>query len=285
MGDVQTIAFERHLEQKKALQPSTVSAYLKGVHTFSRWLNQVGLSARSVEASDITRYLEVRKATPSYRNFVLGALRVWYDYLNEVGQISHNPARELKRSALVTKLENNNVLTTEEVRRLREVVVSHSRSFERARNTAIVSLLLDGGLSTQELCSLNDADIDDQGDHFVMLVRGIKGKQRSVVLKGEAQQALRGWLDERMNIVRYIDGLHQQPTFWEVTEVAELRVLVINRPSKDSLWPIPAHRKKGWPLTDQGVRFMLKHFAKLAGIEKNVTPQLLKRTFAQQNSS
>jgi site-specific recombinase XerD len=281
MDDPYIVSFECHLEKEKGRQPSTVKAYLKAVRAFQGWLGQTGLAACSVEAADITSYLEARKAKPSYRNFILGALRVWYDYLGEIGQVDHNPARELERSVSRAKLEGKDELSTEEAQQLREAVVHHSRPFERARNRAIVSLLLDAGLSTQELCGLKDADIDDQGERVAVLLRGVKSKERSVVLEGEAQQALQEWLDERAAIARYVDGLHQQLTFWEVIEVTEVIVPPVKRPPKAFLWSIPANRKKGWPLTDQGLRFMLKHFAKLAEIEKNVTPRLLRKTFAR----
>ncbi len=286
MDPADVISFEYYLEQQKPQQPSTVKAYLKAVRAFQGWLGQQSMAAGSVEAADITSYLEALKASLSYRNFILGALRVWYDYLSEIGQVAHNPARELKRSVSESKPEGKDILSGDEARRLREAVVHHSRPFERARNRAIVALLIDAGLSTQELCGLKDADIDDQGEHLVVLVRGVKGKQRGVVLEGEAQQALQEWLDERAAIARYVDGLHQQWTFWEAMKVVELIVLPVRRPPKAFLWSIPANRKKGWPLTDQGVRFMLKHFAKLAGIkrgkrETKVTPQLLKKTFTR----
>jgi site-specific recombinase XerD len=286
MEDGYVISFERYLEQGKSRQPSTVKAYLKAVRAFKGWLGQKGLATNSVEAAVITSYLAALKASLSYRNFILGALRVWYDYLGELGQVDHNPARELKRSVSQTKAEGRDTLSADEAQRLREAVVHHSRPFERARNRAIVSLLLDAGLSTQELCGLKDADINDQDERLVVLLRGVKGKQRRVILEGEAQQVLQEWRDERAAIARYIDGLHQQWTFWEVTKVVELTVLPVKRPPKAFLWSIPANRKKGWPLTDQGVRFMLKHFAELAGIkrrktERQVTPQLLKKTFAK----
>jgi site-specific recombinase XerD len=283
MDDAYAVSFERYLEQEKPRQPGTVKAYLKAVRAFQGWLGQTGLATDSVEATDITSYLEAQKASPSYRNFVLGALRVWYDYLGEVGQVRHNPARELKRSFSQAKLEGRDTLSADEAQRLRKTVVQHSRSFERARNRAIVALLLDAGLSTQELCGLKDADIDNQGERFVVLVHGVKGKQRSVILKGEARQALQEWLDERAAIVGYIEEWHEKSSFWEVMEVPENIAPIINRPPRGNLWPIPANRKKGWPLTDQGLRFMLKHFARLAGIDKKVTPQLLRKTFARRS--
>lgn len=290
MDDAYAVSFERYLEQEKPRQPSTVRAYLKAVRAFQSWLSQTGLAAGSVEAADITSYLEARKATPSYRNFIIGALRVWYDYLGEIGQVDHNPARELERSVSQTKLEGRDILSVDEAQRLRKAVVHHSRPFERARNRAIVALLLDVGLSTQELCGLKDADINDQGERLVVLLRGVKGKERSVVLEGEAQQALQEWLDERVTIVGYISGWHEKVSFWGVMEVLENTAPIINRPPRENLWPIPANRKKGWPLTDQGVRFMLKRFAELAGIkrrktERKVTPQLLKKTFTKRKSN
>lgn len=285
MDDGYVTSFERYLEQGKPRQPSTVKAYLKAVRAFQGWLSQKGLATGSLEAADITSYLEALNASPSYRNFILGALRVWYDYLSELGQADHNPARQLKRSASQAKAEDRSVLTADEAQRLREAVVHHSRPFERARNRAIVALLLDAGLSTQELCGLQDADIDHQGELLVVLLRGVKGKRQRVVLEGEAQQALQEWLDERAAIARYVDGLYQQRNFWEATKVVEPIVLPVKRPPKEFLWSIPANRKKGWPLTDQGLRFMLKHFAELAGIDKNVTPQLLRKTFARRTST
>ncbi len=280
MSDANNISFERYLQQGKPRQPSTVKAYLKAVRAFQGWLSQTGLAAGGVEAADITNYLEARKAALSYRNSVLAALRVWYDYLGEVGQVRHNPARELKRSVSRPKPEGGDILGADEIQQLCEAVVQHSRSFEQARNLALLSLLVDAALSTQEVCRLERNDVDEGEDPCILRVRGVKGKARSVVLGAETDRALRGWLNERRTISEHVEGLYQQPDFAETLDLPPDVMPPAGRPPRKPLWQIPANRKKGWPLTDQGLRFMLKHFAKLAGIDKNVTPRLLRKTFA-----
>ncbi len=163
--------------------------------------------------------MEARKAALSYHNSVPTALKVWYDYLSEVGQVRHNPARELKRSVSRPKSEGGDILGADEVQRLCEAVVQHSRSFEQARNLAFFLLLLNVRLSTQEVCGLERNDVDERGDPCILRVRGVKGKERSVVLRAETNRALRGWLDERRTISEHVEGLYQQPDFAETMDL------------------------------------------------------------------
>lgn len=284
MNDADLASFEHYLKHQKPRQPSTVRAYSKAVQRFGTWLDSKSSAVERAEAADITEFLAAIGATPRYRNFVLGALRIWYDYLMDTGQTCCSPARELKRNALPTKQEIDELedgLSEDDLRRLHEAVIRYSRPFERSRNRAILSLFVDVGLTTQELCGLKDADLTDHGELTFVHLHGVKGKGRIVMLEGEALDGLRAWLDERKPIEKSVDVLHAQFSFWELEGALDLRGVVVKRPPQGVLWPVPVGRKHGWPLTDQGLRAMLRRFGRLAKIDKRVTPRLLRRAFAE----
>ncbi len=115
------------------------------------------------------------------------------------------------------------------------------------RDIAVMELLFATGMRISELCSLKPSDIDLESNNILIYGKG--AKERIIQLgNGEVISAL----------VQY------RETFREDIEVCGY--FFVNRLQ---------HK-----LSDQSVRFMINHYAELAGITQHITPHMFRHSFA-----
>jgi integrase/recombinase XerD len=113
----------------------------------------------------------------------------------------------------------------------------------KLRNKVILALLYSSGLRVSELVSLKVDDVEP-GDRTIR-IRGKGEKDRIVLFNEETRLLIENYLDIRVNQGEY---------------------LFLNR--------------FGNPLTTRYIQMMIKNYAKLAGINKKVTPHILRHSFA-----
>jgi len=113
------------------------------------------------------------------------------------------------------------------------------------RDKAILELLFSTGLRVSELCSLN-VDIDLKKDE--MPIRGKGEKVRVVFLSQEAKDAVAEYLKNRKDM-------------------------------EEALF-ISLGLKKGKRLDSRSIQRLVKYYAIKAGITKNVTPHVIRHSFA-----
>lgn len=122
------------------------------------------------------------------------------------------------------------------------------RKFTKARNKTILTILYSSGLRISELLNLHISDIDFNGR--TMRIRG-KGEKDRIVLFDETANEI---------ILNYI----------------EIRNLDETRKNNDLL----ILNKNSTHLSSRYVELMIKEYAKKAGINKKVTPHILRHSFA-----
>ena len=260
-------SFAVYLEVEKGRSPTTIKAYLGDIRRFRVWLdvetaeNGIAPSWEEVTDRHVRAYLasfsrDDSKASPRYVRRMVSSLRTWFDYLIEVEKVElTNPARSVAKPKLPKR--HANALTATEVTQLIQAARDYSQRAEQVRNWTAVAFLYGTGLRISEFVDMKEDDIRRK-DGLPASVRVIgKGdKERRVPLSAEASAALHQWLKER----RYL--------------LAELP------PGSDSeyIWLIPTGFKRGKRWGAQGVRKMLKTYAPLAGIRKNVYPHMLRHT-------
>lgn len=115
------------------------------------------------------------------------------------------------------------------------------------RDIAVMELLFATGMRISELCSLKPSDIDLESNNILIYGKGAK----------ERMIQLGNW-EVISALVQY------QETFREDIEVCGY--FFVNR-----------LRNK---LSDQSVRFMINHYAELAGITQHITPHMFRHSFA-----
>ncbi len=132
-------------------------------------------------------------------------------------------------------------LTDTETKRMIEI------ASRRNRENAIIQMFVYTGIRISELCSLNVEDVDLE--ERVVLVRSGKGdKDRMVIMSSSCADAVRRYISTRPDAK---DGTH---------------ALFLSR--------------NGRRLEPTSVQRMVKRIATDAGIEKHVTPHVLRHTFA-----
>lgn len=178
------------------------------------------------------------------QNYYMIAVRMFLKYLMKRGVTSLAPdAIEL------AKVGDRDIdhLSVSEL--LRIIESAEGNDIKTVRDRAILELLFSTGLRVSELCSLN-RDIDLDKDE--MSIRGKGDKVRVVFFSDDAKHMVRKYLNQRSDM--------SEPLFISLSH---------NKDEHDT------HR-----LTSRSVERIVKYYATKAGVTKNVTPHVLRHSFA-----
>lgn len=243
-------SWARHLRAKNRSQ-GTIDSYRADVGHFRQFLGAdvENATARQIEdflASDLDRGLAPATVARRYRS-----LQQLYRWLEIEGEIDVNPMANMDPPAV--PVQPPEVLTADELKALlaacrdRAGAGDNGRSgpFESRRDTAMVLLLVTTGIRAAELIGLRVDDVHFNVETFRVLGKG--GRERNVTLLPQPAEAL-----DRYLRVRRKHPAHDLPNLWL--------------------------GEKG-PLTDSGLRQMLKRRSDAAGI-RHVNPHLFRHTFA-----
>jgi site-specific recombinase XerD len=200
--------FESFLRQQDR-SPETVSAYTRDIRGFAVWFqstNQEELTPNLLTNTDVKQYkyyLLKQEAAPNTINRKLIAIRNYCKWAKYAGKIDFDPTAEIKpikqqelSPKWLGKKEQYAILRT-----LERNIHSSKTSLQKQnaiRDKAIVTILLQTGLRTAELCDLKISDISISDRKGNVAVRHGKGlKARNVPLNEIGRNALRDWLKIR----------------------------------------------------------------------------------------
>ena len=133
-------------------------------------------------------------AAPATINRSLASLRGYCQWATTAHLLAENPAVDIEDVPIDPLAPRS--LPTEAVDALLRVARSEQHSLLRARNEALLALLIYAGLRVQEACDLQVRDLD-LGGGTVTVRSGKAGKARRVPLHTDAQRLLRRYLDIR----------------------------------------------------------------------------------------
>lgn len=237
--------FLAYIASEKGLSPNTIEAYRRDIEAFIVFLTSCKIADFiGVRAEHIIAFManlkEKEYATATLCR-TLVAIKVLFRFLQREGIVAFNVALYLQTPKLWQLIPE--VLTCEEV----DALLSQPdiSTLIGARDKAIIEVLYGSGLRVSELCSLNLHSMDD---HFVR-VMGKGSKERMVPIGRKAIEAVDHYLHYSENFKQEGD----RPLF--VT-------------------------KNGKRLDRIAVWRMIKHYAKQAGILKNISPHTLRHSFA-----
>ena len=256
MSDTKQQALDSHHLQpfldslwlESGLSQNTVEAYKRDLVSFSAWLAKSDIDLAAATRQDILRYQSVRmregrKVRSEAR--LLSSLRRFYRYLCREEVRDSDPTAQIESPRLGKPIPSS--LTEAEVESLLlqpDVTVALG-----LRDRTMLEVLYATGLRVSELVSLTFEQLNmRQG-----LIRCIgKGNKERLVPLGEV--AL-DWLQDYL---------------------LESRPLLLNGQLSDDLFP--TQRGKG--MTRQAFWYLIKRYAKLAEIEKALSPHTLRHAFA-----
>ncbi len=245
-------AFGAHLEIERNLSYHTKRNYLADLKQFQGFLSQRGISTiDAIDQTAIRAFLavlyrkKIKKVTMSRK---VASLRAFFRFLLREGKIKYNPAEMIQAPKADKYLPT--FLSIDEVLAL--LGVAFGGDALGVRDRAIMELFYSAGVRIGELTGLNTGDIDFP--RGLMKVRG-KGKKERIVPVGEpALKALENYLAIRGEFVR-----NSEESFLETP-------LFLSR--------------LGTRLTPRSVRRLVDKYVLQSGINRKISPHVLRHTFA-----
>ena len=244
-------------DQDKSEQ--TVKAYMADLRSFSRWFQQT--TGESLNLEDVTpmEIIDYRNAMldwgkkPSTINRSLISISSFCQWAQQNDLILSNPAEGI-RSVAEEPLAPRALERKEQLGLLRAV-----RKSGNLRDLAIITMLLHTGMRVGELCNLRVSDIRISTSSNMITVREGKGtKRRNIPLNSTVIRVLKDFLESfsRDDQVTLITGPN---------------------PEKERFL---FYGQKRMPLTDRGVRYIIKKYAYNAKIE-HLSPHVFRHTCAK----
>ncbi|MFA6599725.1 MAG: tyrosine recombinase XerC [Candidatus Omnitrophota bacterium] len=239
-------AFLEFLSAEKEASGHTTKNYHVDLREFCETLGAKEVA--EIGPLDIRAFLAVLKERAYSKSSIsrkLACLRSFFKYLVRENVLKASPAAHIASPKRDKRLPR--FLDLNEVTSLLEA--PSKQNWKEKRDKAILETLYSSGLRVSELVGLNHDDLDVFSG--LVRVRGKGKKERIVPMGGVALQAIAQYLETKPP--RDENGALKKPLF-------------VNR--------------RGGRLTDRSVRRMILKYSKRIGLGKEVSPHMLRHSFA-----
>lgn len=240
--------FLNYIRIEKGLTNNSISAYKRDISRFTEYLKKKDIYIEEASRNEVIGFIsEMRDQCLSPRsiNRMLSTIRGFYNFLILDGITKRDPTLEIQSSKVWFTLPK--VLTAAEVDTLLNLPKGDDPL--GIRNDTMLELLYATGLRVSELVSLNTEAVNLEVGYLI--TRGKGNKERIIPIGEVAIEKLRRYL-------------------------LDARPLILKGRSSSDLFI----KKGGKGLTRQGFWKIVKRYAQLAGIEKDISPHTLRHSFA-----
>lgn len=237
--------FLQYLEAERNASSHTIKDYGIDLRDFLIFSKEKDLAA--LDYLDVRRYLALLKEKQYQRSTVarkLACLRSFFKFLVRENMLKVNPAVGVATPKREKKLPS--CLELEEIEHLLEA--PNGSKWEEKRDKAILEVLYSSGIRVSELTGLNHEDVDLFSG--IMKIRG-KGKKERIVPVGSI--ALKS-----------------------IQAYADAKPASKNGKNSDAMFI----NKSGTRLTDRSVRRILIKYARRISLTKEISPHMLRHSFA-----
>ncbi len=235
-----------HLIVVKGLSENSIESYERDIIYLLDFLDKESIRVQDLDEDALFLYfLILRQKGLSNKTLsrMLSSIRGFLDFLIYLEVIDSNPARLFDGPRFSRTLPQ--VLTKDEVSRLIEGANINTRLGFRDRT--LMETMYGAGLRVSETCNLSILDIDFQTGF--LNIRGKGDKDRMVPIHLGALELLEEYI-----------------SFWRSKFSPKVDNVFLNR--------------SGMPLSRQGIWKIIKKYAKLSGINKEISPHTLRHCFA-----
>ncbi|MEL7604743.1 MAG: tyrosine-type recombinase/integrase [Sedimentibacter saalensis] len=236
----------KHYLNLKRLSPNTVSSYIYDINSFRDYLNDnYNLDITKTRKAQILTYLvnlQKQGKSSSTISRTISALKNFFEFLKKEKLIEDNPATSIHSPKQIKKIPS--VLSEDEVNQLMKI--ADITTFKGSRDSAILELLYSSGIKVTELINIKISHINLNAG--IINIEG--SKERIVPLSQYAKNAITNYLNNFRNTrcKDYIDFL-----FVNID---------------------------GEPISRQGIWKILKFYEKKANLTNELSPQILRNSFA-----
>lgn len=240
-------AFIDHLWLEDGLAKNTLESYRADLSQFASWLSQNKLSLLDASQSNIQQYLAVKFPYSKPRSIgrLIASMRRFYRYCLREHLLEVDPTLQIDSPKLPRSLPKS--LNEQEVEDLLDAPDTSEPIGLRDR--AMLELLYASGLRVSELVTIKVTEVSTQDG--VVRVTGKGSKTRLVPMGEEAAD----W------IIRYLK--HARPE-------------ILQRKMSDALFVT----NRAAAMTRQAFWYLIKRYAIQAGIQKPMSPHVLRHAFA-----
>ena len=239
--------FLEFLEIDKKVSKNTLQSYERDILQFDKYLSDKKMNYSKINQEDIKEYLnhlqEIGKKTSSISRS-LASIRSFYQYESRVKKIKNNPTEGVQSP----KVEKHapNILSSQEV----ELLLDQPKDVDLkgTRDKAMLEFAYATGMRVTEMISLNIEDVDVENSTVVCKTAN---KQRVIPLGSMSLKALKEYIEDARPIL---------------VRDEEEKALFVNI--------------NGRRLTRQGFWKIVKYYKDQAHITKDITPHVLRHSFA-----
>ena len=247
--------FLDHLTVERGLSPNTLAAYRRDLARYATFLRARGVpDARQVSDHDVAGHVagvsasthgdeKPYRATSVVR--ALSSIRAFHRFLLREGEVERDPTVGVIRPKLPRALPHP--LSVEDVTRL--LAQPDPSTSAGLRDRAVLETLYGAGLRVSEMVGLDVDDVDLEEGSLRVLGKG--SKERDVPIGRFGREAVAGYL-------------------------TRVRPALATARSRSALFL----NLRGGRLSRQGVTDILAKHARAAGIDRRVSPHVLRHSFA-----
>ncbi|MCF6360901.1 MAG: site-specific tyrosine recombinase XerD [Cyclobacteriaceae bacterium] len=249
--DLLITQFKHYLKLERALADNSIQAYVRDIiklQQFSKQ-NEVSISPIEITQADISDFIQLLNElgmSAFSQARIISGIKAFYKYLLFEGEITIDPTQLIEAPRLGRKLPDT--LDLHEIDKLLQAI-DHSK-LEGPRNRAILETLYSCGLRVSELISLRLSSLYADAGYIRVIGKG--DKERLVPIGREA--------------IKYIDIYRNESRVHVKIEPGNEDYVFLNR--------------RGAMLSRVMIFTIIKNLAKVAGINKNISPHTFRHSFA-----
>ena len=239
--------FLEFLKDEKKLSENTLQSYRRDILQYQEYVEKNKINYAKANKEDMKTYLEYLKEIgkkPSTVSRNLASIRSFYQFLIRVKKVKHDPTEDIQSPKIEKRVPS--VLTAQEV----ELLLDQPKDVDLkgTRDKAMLEFAYATGMRVTEIISL---DIDDVNleESFVICRNG--SKQRNIPLGSMSLKALKEYVEDARPIL--IKNENEKALFVNIN---------------------------GTRLTRQGFWKIIKYYKEQAHITKDITPHVLRHSFA-----
>ena len=239
--------FLEFLQNDKKLSDNTLQSYKRDINQYEKYVEENQINYIKVDEKTVKEYLEYlqnigKKSSTVSRN--LASIRSFYQYLVRTKVVSKDPTNNIQAPKIEKRIPS--ILTAKEV----ELLLDQPQNVDLKgiRDKAMLEFAYATGMRVTEIISLNAEDVNFE-EGYVVCKTGVR--QRNIPLGTMSLKALQNYMEEA------------RPFLIKDENVKSLFVNI-----------------NGKRLTRQGFWKIVKYYKEQAHITKDITPHVLRHSFA-----
>ena len=235
------------LKDDKKLSDNTLQSYRRDIEQYEKYVSENKINYLKATEETILEYMEYLREENKKESTIsrsLASIRSFYQYLIRIKKIKKDPTMTIESPKINKRIPN--ILTSKEV----ELLLDQPKDVDLkgTRDKAMLEFAYATGMRVTEMISLNLDDV--KLDEGYVVCRG-RSKSRNIPLGSMSLKALKEYMDDA-------------------------RPYLIRNEEEDALFV----NVNGTRLTRQGFWKIVKYYKEQAHIEKDITPHVLRHSFA-----